>query len=386
MKVALIAIGNPQNANTWSCVPQNLYFELMRRGHEVLPLDLSSDFLWHYCSGLFNHIVRKTYKPWGGIPFSNTKFALWLSHRWIRRKLRRVSGLDLLLSTTFSIDMRGLGVKCVMLHDWTEGYAMLRGKDKGRLNAAQEQCEHNQIKVITACDLVTVLYPKSREYLVKICGMSYANKIKFICNPVNALPLSQEMKNKRLEYCFLEGKGKHVLVVGGARYQPNVEYVIQAADKLRDKDVIVDVIGRNSAATKPKYCKVCFYGYLSKDNKEQRELYDSLFLQAKCLVNIQQGWGAGSSAAEAMYKYVPVIIGKYPDIEAMYGKAEGRFGFYCAPGDVDELVDLLRALISMSPVEYTKLCKSAHEITKADTYKNLVGQILDAVGNSGMSC
>ena len=378
LKIALIAVGNPCRSTTWSGVPNNLFRELERNGYEVYPLDISADFMWHWCGVAFNRVLRKIYKPWHRVHFCNTKFALWLSRRWLKREIDRVGGVDMVFSTSFSVDLREAGVPAVMLHDWTEGYGILRSGTPF-LNRCEKQSEQNQLDLIVTCDLVVVLYPRSRKYLAETCGGCY-DKIKYFCNPVNALPLTEELLNERMAICSAASREVHLLVVGGAWYQQNVEYVIQAADRLSDDNIVVDVVGRNSAVSKPSHCKVVFHGYLNKDKEGDRQKYDALFVGAKCLVNIRLGWGAGSSAAEAMYKYVPVIIGKYPDIEAMYGEAEGRFGLYCTPGDVDDLVVQLRKLLSMSPVEYTRLCQSAHEITKNDTYENLVSSILANVG------
>lgn len=377
-KVALIAVGNPCRSTTWSGVPNNLFRELKREGHEVFPLDISTDFVWHWCGVVFNRVLRRLYKPWQRIPFCNTKFALWLSRRWLKRNVDRIGGIDIVLSTSFSVDLREVGVRSVMLHDWTEGYGILRS-GVGGLNRCEKRSEQNQVDLITASDLVVVLYPRSREYIVGVCGDEYSGKIKYICNPVNASPLTDELVNERMARCLAPTIEVHLLVVGGAWYQQNVEYVIQAADRLCNENIVVDVVGRDSAATKPKYCKVVFHGYLNKDDENERQVYDALFVNAKCLVNIRQGWGAGSSAAEAMYRYVPVVIGRYLDIEAMYGEAEGRFGLYCKPGDVADLTAQLRKLLAMQPAEYAQLCQSAHEITKNDTYQHLVSSMLDAI-------
>lgn len=374
LRIALLAVGDPCRSTTWSGVPSNLVRELRHEGHEVYPLDISADFIWHWCGVAFNRVLRKIYKPWQRVHFCNTKFALWLSRRWLKREIDRVGGVDMVFSTSFSVDLRDASVPTVMLHDWTEGYGILRSGAVS-LNSCEKQSEQNQLDLIMACDLVVVLYPRSRKYLADMCG-ERSDKIKYFCNPVNALPLTRQLLNERMAICSASSKEVHLLVVGGAWYQQNVEYVIQAADRLCNDNIIVDVVGRNSASTRPVHCKVVFHGYLNKDNEEERQIYDSLFVNAKCLINIRLGWGAGSSAAEAMYKYVPVIIGKYPDIEAMYGEADGRFGFYCRPGDVDDLAAQLRKLLSMPPMLYTKLCQSAHEITKNDTYKNLVSNML----------
>lgn len=375
LRIAFISVGDPCRSTTWSGVPSNLVREFEREGYQVYPLDISTSFAWHWCGVVFNRVLRKMYKSLRRVSFSNTKIALWLSRKWLERNINRLGGVDMVFSTSFSIDLRGLGLPSVMLHDWTEGYSILRAGVPA-LNGCEQKSERNQIDVITACDLVVVLYPGSREYLIGTCGRRYLDKIKYICNPVNTLPVTEELLAERMVRC---SEKVHLLVVGGAWYQQNVEYVIQAADRLCNDNIVVDVVGRNSAVTKPMHCSVCFHGYLNKDNEEERQKYDALFVTAKCLINIRQGWGGGSSAAEAMYKYVPVIIGRYPDIEAMYGEAEGRFGLYCTPGDVDDLEVQLRKLLSMPLVDYAKLCLSAHEITKDDTYRNLVSAIIDSI-------
>ena len=159
-----------------------------------------------------------------------------------------------------------------------------------------------------------------------------------------------------------------------------MECVIQAADELRDEGIVVDVVGRECAKTRPRFCKVNFYGYLNKDDGEQFKLYKSLFLHARCLVNTQKKWGAGSSVAEAMFGYVPVIVGRYPDIQAMYGEACGRFGFYCEEGSVEELSKRLREMLCMEDAAYHSLCVSAHNICSNDTYDFLLSEIFKAVG------
>ena len=92
MKVALIAVGDPCSSTTWSCVPCNLVKEFRRRGHDVVPLDISSDFAWHWCGVFFNRILRRICKPLAHVSFCNTKFALALSRIWLKRRLSRIEG------------------------------------------------------------------------------------------------------------------------------------------------------------------------------------------------------------------------------------------------------------------------------------------------------
>lgn len=374
-RIALVAIGDPTSPLTWSGVPYNLLNELRRQGHDVMPLDISADFIWHWCGVAFNRILTRIYHPWRRLQFCNTKFAMRLSRRWLKRELSKIGKVDIVFSASLSIDLSDAPCAKIMLHDWIGGYGV---SDFGTtpLSQNEKRAEENQIHLVKACDLVALLYPKSREYLVERCGREYANKIQYICNPVASSKPTEDYVRKRLLRSSSNDRNVHLLVVGGPWYQENVEYVIQAADSLQAPNITVDVVGRSSAKTQPKYCKVVFHGYLSKDSEDDYRLYESLFLGAKCLINIKRGWGGGSSIAEAMYKYVPVIIGRYGDIEAMYGEATGRFGFYCTPGDVNELADKLQLLLSMSSSEYVNLCKFAHEIVQNDTYEHLVKSIL----------
>ena len=366
--VAIIAIGDPCLSTTWSGVPKRLVDEYSRRGYNVFPLNIASDFLWHWIGVVFNRVLRRIYFPWHRVSFCNTRLAFALSRFWLKRHMRKIGKIDLIVSTSFSVDTSGLNVITVMLHDWTEGYALLRSGNPA-FNRCEEQSECNQLELLGKADLVVALYPASMNYLVaKGCNARY------ICNPINTESLSEEEYALRLEK--MEDDEIHILAVGGSWYQSNVECVIKAADNLKDGRIIVDVIGRNSAKSIPKYCKVNFHGYLNKDDIKQGDLYRKLFLQARCLVNIRKGWGGGSSIAEAMFKYLPVIIGRYPDVESMYGGAESRFGYYCNEEDVEDLTCKLRKIITLSKNDYLKLCTGANEVVKNDTYQRLVDGIM----------
>ena len=64
MNVVLISVGDARASGTWSGVPKRVYEELRRRGHNVVPADITKDFLWHWCGAVFNRIVRSVYRPW----------------------------------------------------------------------------------------------------------------------------------------------------------------------------------------------------------------------------------------------------------------------------------------------------------------------------------
>ena len=371
-RVVLVSVGDPRTSRAWSGVPQRLFLELNRRGCEVLPLDISSDFWWHWCGVVFNRIFRRVYRPWHRVSFCNTKFGLYLSGRFLRKSLANKGLHELIFCTTFSINCAAVETPCVLLHDWTEGYAILRTGSS--LNSCELQSENNQIGVIKASQMSIAIYPESEKYIKGLLGEDYQQKIDYVCNPINADALTAEWVKDRLQKGI---NSKRILVVGGFWYQRNVECVIKAADSLGRKDIIVDVIGRSSAETQPKYCRVNFYGYLDKDDAEQKSLYMTLFKEARCLVNIRKNWGGGSSVAEAMYDYLPIIVGRYPEIVSMYGEDDSRFGMYCGEEDIHALADKLRAMLDMDSESYREVCVSAHNLVANDTYERLLTEIFD---------
>lgn len=375
MNVVLISVGDARASGTWSGVPKRVYEELRRRGHNVVPADITKDFLWHWCGAVFNRIVRSVYCPWKRVAFCNTRLGLFLSRRFLRRTLNRCSHIDLIFATTFSIDCSTIDIPCILLHDWTEGYAILR--TGSRMNSCELRSESNQLKVIKSAQMSIAIYPESCNYLKGLLGPKNQHKICYVCNPINTDSLSNQWINDRLH----EGvNSRRVLVVGGFWYQRNVECVIKAADLLGYDDVVVDVIGRTCAEAKPKHCKVNFYGYLNKDIPEQKATYMELFKKARCLVNVKKTWGGGSSVAEAMYDYIPIIVGRYPEFVSMYG--EEGFGYYCREEDISALSELLRRIFALDESSYVQLCKSAHALVENDTYERLMTVVLKGVSKN----
>ena len=369
MKVLFVVNGDARTTRPWSGVPYRILREMESMGIEVVNVDMSQ--VWHlkWPRILYNRVIRKIVRRWRNIPYEATLCCMWQTNRWLRRVVRRHADCDLVLITSFCVDCSGVALPCVLLHDWTVGYAR-KVQHGNTLSRAEANAENNQLSALGTATKAVTLYPCVVAYL-KAFGLS---NVDFVCNPVNA-DWATDVPGRAHRAL----RGKRILVVGGRFYRDNLEYVLEAADALGDSSVTVDVVGASETRYSPRHARVRFHGYLNRSDEGQRKRYEELFSTARCLVNIKKGWGGGSSIAEAMYAGLPVICGNYADIVALYGE-EARFGAYCEPGNVQMLTEKLRWLLSRKGSEYVEMCHAAHDLVKNDTYRRLVSEALDLDG------
>ena len=380
MNVLLASYGDPASSRTWSGVPSMIRKELISQGHRVVCGNLNSSITRRILEVVFNRFVRKVVRRFKRIPFSATRVGLWLSNKWLKRELKSRQEVDLGIATEFAVDCSGVTKKCVLLHDWTFGYSILRSPGE-TLTSKESDVESRLIKVMEQAELVVSLYPCARKYIADRCDRS--GGVVFVCNPVNAFPLDEHEVSARMKY---GSTSKRVLVIGDAAYKENVLSVVSAVEELKECDVVVDVIGCMIPNLATRFCKVVFHGYLDKSDERQYGIYRRLFLGARCLVNIRKAWGGGSSVAEALSCYLPVIIGRYPDIVALYGsKCKGVL--YNEPGDVKELTANIERMLRIGAEEYCAMCKEVNALVRNDTYNRLVRAVTgqaEGVYNNGM--
>lgn len=362
MKILVVAHDDPERKTTWSGVPSRVVQELRRQGHCVIGSGYEPVWWIAPIRIFYNRIVRKMVPGWGWRMFACTLLGIGLNSLWLRGVCRRERP-DLVVALTFGLDAKIVGCPIVLIHDWTNGYLRAIFQER-QVNAVERKFDETIFRVMRRAKKVVSLYPLSARYIANAVG----NKVAFICNPVN---VEGEVD---FEASVEEGvKSKHILVVGGSTYQANVETVIQAADRLKDREIVVDVVGRESAMTKAAFCQVNFYGYLNQDRPNERALYDRLFREARCFVNVRRGWCGGSSIAEALFRGVPAIVSRQAEIQTLYPHA-----IVCEPENPEALAHVLTRLMTIiSPDEYRAICREANAGVKDDTYANFIRAILD---------
>lgn len=367
MKILLVANGRLESPLTWSGVPLRVCEELKLLGHEVCFADMSRPWSVKIPRILFNRIVRHLVPSWRAVMFKATGLGIGLQSRWLRREAARHADVDLIVVFEFSVDVRGIRQPAVLVHDWTNGWleAMFC-----RREMTQREIERDlrQCAAMRSAVKVVSLYPLGAEFLRRHVGAN----VRYYGNPVNVRGI-QDMTE-------LIRKGmvsRRVLLIGGVTYRENVICTIRAANRLGDDSLAIDVIGLSDVGVRLKHGTIRYHGYLDRSRPEQLARYNEIMGSARCLVNVRGGWGGGSSVAEAMYCGKPVIVGDYRELQALYGAADGRFGYFCRQMDDSMLAEKLRMILEMDQPAYVRMCETAHATVASDTYTAFVKQLLD---------
>jgi glycosyltransferase involved in cell wall biosynthesis len=98
-------------------------------------------------------------------------------------------------------------------------------------------------------------------------------------------------------------------------------------------------------------------------------------------VNPAANWGAYSSTIEAMYYGTPVIVTPYDDFVADFGR-EIEFGYYLEKPD--NLLPLIKKVLSQTTEEYQTMCLAAREAVKDYTWDKYVDVFLDSLKQYGV--
>lgn len=370
MKILIVSCGSAELRTTWSGVPNRIVGELRRRGINVECVDYDRVVWTRMLRILFNRVIRKIVKSWGWRMFCSTKIGVWAYSFWLKSFVKNKQ-YDLIIAMAFWFNAKAIKCPMILIHDWTNSYlhSLFQRRD---VFPDEVVLDGPVFKAMRSANKVVSLYPKSTEYMKEHIG----NNVYFYGNPVNI-----EGDVNVIESINGGIKSKHILLVGGATYQPNVEAVIQAVNLLEDRNIVVDVVGRTRAETKPKHCTVNFYGYLNQDKVEDKDIYEQLYRKARCFVNIHKGWCGGSSVAEALYRGVPVIVSNHKEIVELYGDGKSiigkqKWGYFCEAGNIEMLAEQLKELLAVSNEIYSDMGNAAHAITANDTYDNFISKLL----------
>ena len=364
VNILVVASGNPESAGTWSGVPCRVVTELRRLGHCVVCGDFSNVWWIKPWRVAYNRFLCRHFRVFKCKSFMATRFGIQLNSLWLKHLLRRRKDIDLVVAMSFCFNGKNLGKPLFLVHDWTIGYLRALFGDR-EIGPEDVDIDAPAFDAMRYAKKVVSLYPKSAEYMKSHIGEC----VSYICNPIN-VDTSADM-GARIDAAR---ESRHVLVVGGAVYRRNVETVLMAADRLGISDVVVDVVGCSDVSYKPVNATVRFHGYLDRAKPNDGQLYDSLFMSARCFVNVRKGWCGGSSVAEALYRGVPVVVSRNPEIECLYGECPAVS--LVEPENVAALAERLRVILLKEDREYEAMCRAAHDLTANDTYAKFVGEIV----------
>lgn len=261
--------------------------------------------------------------------------------------------------------------KTLMFCDWTIEYEIVHHQNRIPTYGEKKAIKYQKNNMISA-DYIVTLFPNVYSELIREFDV---NKVFYLGNVIN----SEDYGMK--SFCENHYNSKRILFIGRKAYKEGAISLIKAIqmyNKSSLNKLELDIIGMTEMEVGYNNEFTTYYGYLNKQNLEDRELYYSLIQNAKCICNTTENWIAASSIIEAMYWQLPVIINPTEDIYKTFGK-NIEFGYYCCSNKVQDIYENICKLENSSRDEYYNMTQKAYEAVKDFTWDTYIDKILELI-------
>lgn len=368
-KVIFFTKGDSSDVSTWSNIPY-LFTKTLEKHNIVLHrVDISSNKKIRRIFDKFVVPIIGLLFPKHVYTFDRTKLCAVITNKKIRNALKRNADSDLCIFTTFSFYNSYNDIPTLLFCDWT--YEILIKERLGRkLYFFEEWVSKRETKAITNSTIVISLFPECTSKM----KLSYptANIHHLGSNVVNTL-YSGEFNIE--EIISSKTKSHDIIFIGGKSYLEGAQKLVDSFVLFSQKypDYTLHLIGIEQNWLNEKYTNVCCHGYLRKDKETESDLYYSLLLKAKLIINPTPIWAGYSSIIEAMYFYTPVITTPYKDFISEFGESID-FGYYIKDFSKTGISEMIERICKAAC--YTEMCKMAHNKVINYTWDSYVEKIL----------
>ena len=373
-EITVFANGDSSKISTWSNVPYFFTETMMAKGIKVNRVDLSPD---RDKEARFNKVARRIIKLLTKRNHCYDYFRSKVHFNNVRARIKKAIAdypdADALLFLTFSFSAGGLtDKKKVLFGDWTFDYHInyfcqrkpdfFERKSIGREDAQ-----------INASDLILPLFPKVADYM----KLRYGGKdIRYLGNVINALV---DFTESETDTILQEKVDTHkLLFIGGTKYAEGAEQLIAAYGILKKQNpaLSLHIIGMTEANFGELPPDTHCYGYLDKEDEQQREQYYRLMREAQLFINTTSKWGAFSASIEAMYFHIPVVVRPYDEFKQTF--EDGAEGIVYYTGSSPE--ELAKTISDTTGSDsYKQKCMSAHSLVESFTWSAYADKVLEGI-------
>lgn len=373
-EVIFFCYGDSSNASTWSNVPYLFTEALEDKNIKVRRINITPH---RFFSVFYNRtivaFIRLLY-PKTVYSFIRSSFCSWLINRKIKKAIRQYPSADLCIFSSFSFYNVEKDIPSLLFSDWT--YELLiRERMHLKPHFLDRKCFARESKALENADWVISLFPNCSKYIKSCIPNANVYYLGGVVNLRNSIDLPHNILDKKKD-------SRKILFIGKKHYIEACKLVIAAINKLHKQNEMYElhVVGMQKTDFEnifiPK--NIFFYGYLRKDNLEERNLYYNLLTNAHIFINPTPTWGGYSSTVEAMLYYTPIIVSPYGDFVQEFGEK-----LYCGLyNDVYNEDNLAESILSLSKnPNYKTICIYAHERVKNNTWDNYIDKVLQVIGN-----
>ncbi len=373
-EVIFFSYGDSNKASTWSNVPYLFAKTLELKGIKVRRVNLLK---YGLLEKIYNYLLIKLYSVfYTNHIYSYIRTPLYRRRTFsrIKKSVEKFSNADLCIFLCFDFWNKFSDIPSLLFCDWTYDIVIMERLKRAPYSFERRYSEW-QGEAINSAKVVVSLFPEcansmSRKYPnanIHYLGVNVVNNLY-----EGNLDISKVIADKK--------NNKKILFIGGPKYREGCLLLVNAFELLyaTNNEYELHVIGMSASDIPFKQDRknVFFYGYLSKDDIQQRNLYYKLVVEASVFVNPTEIWGGYSSTIEAMFFYTPVVVSPYKDFVAEFGE-NINFGVYNQKFTENSLYDSIKNVVT-SP-KYESMCINAHDATKNYTWDRYVEKMLALV-------
>lgn len=363
-KILFFSSGDSIDPGTWSCVPFMFSTTLERRNFNVIRINYNAPKLFYR---LYEKIVNKlaTWLKWDHVNiYHRSIWAYYGINRRIHKAIKKHPDAICSIFMGYGYYNKWSKMPSILFSDTSYDW-VIRKKLKRKPNWIERIQIKRDTEAIFRSALVINLFSEPCDWINKnFHGANVRCKKGSMANILYSGTIDETMID-------IKKDSKHILFIGGAHYLEGAKMLIKAYKILKSKDssLKLDFIALDKSLIDEDVEGVTYYGYLSKENLEQRELYYRLLINSKLFVNPTPFWGAYSSCIESMFFYTPIIVHPYSQFVEEFGD-DIDFGKYNYDFIPEVLAKDIENLIYSNI--YTQMAKNAHEAVKDYTWDNYV--------------
>ena len=374
-EITVFTEGDATLASTWSNIPYFLTATLEEKGYTVHRINISdTGFLQRFYDKFLCRILRHTFFPHTTFRYSRSIFFTRKIQKQLKEALAKYPQSDYYLSTSFSFSPKNYTDKpCILFCDWSYEYLITHFNQR-QPDCLEKAAVRRQDALIRKADYVFALFPDVAQHMQAY----YKNtNIAYLGNVINS-----ELTKEKPDFAR-KLAGQKILFIGLKKYREGVEALIQSAKLLHPvypalELNIVGMTASDCSDTSDVASYIHFHGYLSKDQPDEKALYDALLQDSLVYVNTTPVWAGFSSALESLYHYLPVITSPYQSFTDTFSDTID-FGYYCKENSPAQISKLLQHVLQLSPDDYETLCQNAHAATLDYTWSSYVDKMMQVI-------
>ena len=366
-EILVFTQGDSSLVKTWSNVPYFFTSTLEKKGYIVHRVNTERFRLFTRCINKTMRVVFKSVT----IDVHTMKIYRKFVNKIMEKAIIKYPNSALIISMDFNYSGAQItkDIPSLIYCDWTYEYLITQIQNR-KPNIIERRTIALQNKQVEISNYVIALFPGVCEYMKKI----YKNKnIYYIGNVINSdlYDVKETTIDEKL-------KSLSIVFIGGYKYKAAAEALIKAIElynKNNDESVKLDIIGMKQMGFEVnEFTK--WYGYLDKNNPNQKKLYYDIIRKSKVCINTYEQWAGFSSLVEAMYFYTPIITFPFGEMVETFGE-KIEFGYYCKKNDALLIYNYISKIFKQDNKEYINMCLDAHKQVKDFTWSRYIDKLLE---------